>query len=47
MEKNERCITPLYNFTIETDMHVTISIVIAKKVHVLGMLEELSTFLGI
>ena len=45
MEKNEKYIAPLYNFMIEKGMPVTISVVDAKKVHVLGTPEELKTFL--
>ena len=45
LEKNEKYIAPLYNFMIEKGMPVTISIVDAKKVHVLGTPEELQTFL--
>ena len=45
MEKNEKYIAPLYNFMIEKEMLVTISIVDAKKVHVLGTPEELQLFL--
>lgn len=44
MEKNEKYIAPLYNFMIEKGMKVTISIVDAKKVHVLGTPEELNAF---
>ena len=45
MEKNEKYIAPLYNFMIEKGMTVTISIVDAGKVHVLGTPEELQVFL--
>lgn len=45
IEKNEKYIAPLYNFMIEKGMPVTISIVDAKKVHVLGTPEELQLFL--
>lgn len=45
MEKNEKYIAPLYNFMIEKGMPVTISIVDAKKIHVLGTPEELKLFL--
>lgn len=45
MEKNEKYIAPLYNFMIEKGMSVTISIVDANKVHVLGTPEELQIFL--
>lgn len=45
LEKNEKYIAPLYNFMIEKDMTVTISIVDADKVHVLGTPEELEVFL--
>ncbi|WP_302326047.1 glycosyltransferase family 2 protein [Enterocloster lavalensis] len=44
MEKNEKYIAPLYNFMIEKGMSVTISIVNADKVHVLGTPEELKAF---
>lgn len=46
MEKNEKYIAPLYNFMIEKGMPVTISIVDAKRVHVLGTPEELEVFLN-
>lgn len=46
MEKNEKYIAPLYNYMIEKGMSVTISIVDAKKVHVLGTPEELQVFLN-
>ena len=45
MEKNEKYIAPLYNYMIEKGMSVTISIVGANKVHVLGTPEELNVFL--
>lgn len=45
MEKNEKYIAPLYNYMIEKGMKVTISIVDAAKVHVLGTPEELDAFL--
>ena len=45
LEKNEKYIAPLYNFMIQKEMNVTISIVDARKVHVLGTPEELKTFL--
>ena len=45
MEKNEKYIAPLYNFMIEKGMKVTVSIVDAEKVHVLGTPEELKEFL--
>ena len=45
MEKNEKYIAPLYNYMIEKGMSVTISIVDASKVHVLGTPEELQVFL--
>lgn len=45
MEKNEKYIAPLYNYMIEKGMLVTISIVDADKVHVLGTPEELKRFL--
>lgn len=45
LEKNEKYIAPLYNFMIEKNMKVTISIVDAEKVHVLGTPEELERFL--
>lgn len=44
MEKNEKYIAPLYNFMIEKGISVTISIVNADKVHVLGTPEELKVF---
>jgi len=46
IEKNEKYIAPLYNYMIEKGMSVTISIVDAKKVHVLGTPEELQIFLN-
>lgn len=46
LEKSEKYIAPLYNFMIEKGMHVTISIVDEKKVHVLGTPEELLFFLN-
>ena len=45
LEKNEKYIAPLYNYMIEKGMSVTISVVDAKKVHVLGTPEELQAFL--
>ena len=45
MENNEKYVAPLYNFMIEKGMGVTISIVNAEKVHVLGTPEELEYFL--
>lgn len=45
MEKNEKYIAPLYNYMIEKGMCVTISVVDAAKVHVLGTPEELQVFL--
>lgn len=45
MEKNEKYIAPLYNYMIEKGMNVTISIVDANKVHVLGTPEELRSFI--
>lgn len=45
IEKKEKYIAPLYNIMIEKGMEVTISIVDAKKVHVLGTPEELKIFL--
>ena len=44
-EKNEKYIAPLYNFMIQKGLEVTISIVDAEKVHVLGTPEELKVFL--
>lgn len=46
MEKNEKYIAPLYNFMIKKGLKVTISIVDAKKVHVLGTPAELNVFLN-
>lgn len=46
LEKNEKYIAPLYNYMIEKGMKVTISIIEAEKVHVLGTPEELNIFLG-
>ncbi len=45
LEKNEKYIAPLYNYMIEKGMKVTISIIDANKVHVLGTPEELNAFL--
>lgn len=45
MEKNEKYIAPLYNYMIEKEMVVSISIVDEKKVHVLGTPEELNSFI--
>lgn len=45
MEKNEKYIAPLYNYMIEKGFPVTISMVDADKVHVLGTPEELQVFL--
>lgn len=45
MEKNEKYIAPLYNYMIEKEMMVSISIVDEKKVHVLGTPEELNSFI--
>lgn len=44
MEKNEKYIAPLYNYMIEKGRPVTISIVDATKVHVLGTPDELQIF---
>lgn len=45
MEKNEKYIAPMYNYMIEKGLSVTISLVDAEKVHVLGTPEELQEFL--
>lgn len=45
MEKNEKYVAPIYNYMIEKGMKVTISILDAQKVHVLGTPEELEVFL--
>ena len=45
LERNEKYIAPLYNYMIEKGMEVTISIVPAEKVHVLGTPEELRQFM--
>ena len=45
LEKNEKYVAPLYNYMISKGMEVTISIVDANKVHVLGTPEELKEFL--
>lgn len=47
MEKNEKYIAPLYNFMIRKGMPVTMSLVDATKVHVLGTPEELQLFLQV
>ena len=44
LEKNEKYIAPLYNYMIEKDMDVRISIIDYNKVHVLGTPEELKKF---
>lgn len=44
LEKNEKYIAPLYNYMIGKGMEVTISIVPAEKVHVLGTPGELIEF---
>ena len=41
----EKYIAPLYNYMIEKGLPVTISLVDAGKVHVLGTPEELQEFL--
>ncbi len=46
IEKNEKYIAPLYNYMIEKGMTVTISMIDASRVHVLGTPEELQTFLN-
>lgn len=46
VEKNEKYIAPLYNYMIEKDCSVTISVVNTNKVHVLGTPEELQAFLN-
>lgn len=45
VEKNEKYIAPLYNYMIQNGSVVTISIVDAEKVHVLGTPEELRSFI--
>ena len=45
LERNEKYIAPLYNLMIEKGMKVTISIIPAGKVHVLGTPEELQMFM--
>lgn len=45
LEKDEKYIAPLYNYMIEQGLEVTISIVNAEKVHVLGTPEELMEFI--
>lgn len=48
-EKNssiqEKYIAPLYNYMLEKNMNVTISLIDSKKVHVLGTPEELEIFI--
>lgn len=44
IEKGEKYIAPLYNYMIQKNMEVTISIIDSKKVHVLGTPEELNEF---
>lgn len=44
LEKGERYVAPLYNHMISKGLEVTISIVDAEKVHVLGTPEELHAF---
>lgn len=46
LERNEKYIAPLYNHMIEKGLQVTISIVNADKVHVLGTPEELTRFVN-
>ncbi|MFI3163961.1 MAG: glycosyltransferase family 2 protein [Bacillota bacterium] len=43
-EKNEKYIAPMYNYMIQKGMKITISMVDADKVHVLGTPEELEIF---
>ena len=45
LENNEKYIAPLYNYMIEKGQQVTISVVDANKVHVLGTPEELMEFI--
>ena len=45
LEKGEKYVAPLYNYMLEKDMEVTISIIDFDKVHVLGTPEELEAFL--
>lgn len=45
LEKNEKYIAPLYNYMIEKNMDVRISIIDYNKVHVLGTPEELEEFI--
>lgn len=44
VEKNEKYIAPLYNYMIEKNMKVTISLVDSRRVHVLGTPEEVNAF---
>ncbi len=46
LEKKEKYIAPLYNYMIEKNMEVRISIIDANKVHVLGTPEELMVFMN-
>ena len=44
LEKNEKYIAPLYNYMIQKNMKIRISIIDANKVHVLGTPEEVKKF---
>lgn len=44
VEKNEKYIAPMYNYMIQNGLEVTISIIDANKVHVLGTPEELNAY---
>jgi len=46
VEQNEKYIAPLYNLMIAREMEVTVSIVSADRVHVMGTPEELGVFLA-
>lgn len=45
-ERKERYIAPMYDYMIQQGMEVTMSLVDADKVHVLGTPEELQAFIG-
>lgn len=45
-ERKERYIAPMYDYMVQQGMEVTMSLVDADKVHVLGTPEELQAFIG-
>lgn len=46
LEKNEKYVAPLYNYMISQGLEVSVSLIDANKVHVLGTPEELRAFVG-